>query len=101
MRQRSHVFNRLDDKPCLLEARDGVFATAAGAFDADFDVFHAEFDGFFRNLLGRHHTGKRRAFPAAFESAGAGRRPAQNVALHIGDRDDRVVEGRLDVRNPR
>src|SRR5690606_36359158 len=33
------------------------------------------------------------------EAAAAGRRPRERVALPVGDRDDRVVERRVDVRH--
>src|SRR5690606_24433725 len=36
----------------------------------------------------------------ALEPDPPGRRPGKKVALRIGDRDDRVVEGGLDVRDP-
>ena len=41
------------------------------------------------------------ALPAALEIPRASRRPSDTVALNVCDRDDRVVEGRLDVRDPR
>ena len=42
---------------------------------------------------------KRRAFSAAFESAGSSTGPTQRIAFGIGDRDGRVVKGRVNVRD--
>ena len=47
--------------------------------------------------LGGPLGGERRALAAALEADGAGRGPAQRVAVGVGDGDDRVVERRLDV----
>src|SRR5207244_3168013 len=46
-------------------------------------------------LLGGELCGERRGLARALEADVAGARPRQRVALEIGDRDDRVVEGRL------
>src|SRR5579862_8630396 len=43
--------------------------------------------------------GERRSLSAALEVHVAGTRPAQRVARRIGDRDDGVVEGRMDMRD--
>src|SRR5512132_3046954 len=51
-------------------------------------------------LLGRELRGERGGLPGTFEAHVAGARPAEGVPLLVGDRDDRVVEGRLDVRLP-
>ena len=48
-------------------------------------------------LLGGHLGGEGRALAGALEADVAGRGPREHVALEVGDRDDRVVEGRLDV----
>src|SRR4029077_8034504 len=53
-----------------------------------------------RGLLGGELRGERRGLAGALEADVAGARPRQRVALQVGNRDDRVVEGRLDVRLP-
>ena len=50
--------------------------------------------------LGRELRRERRALARALEPDVAGRGPRERVALLVGDRDDRVVERRLDVRDP-
>src|SRR5438132_9924380 len=53
-----------------------------------------------RGLLGGELRGERSGLAGALEANVAGARPAEGVPLLVGDRDDRVVEGRLDVRLP-
>src|SRR5204863_7350409 len=48
-------------------------------------------------LLGRHLGRERGALLRALEADVAGRGPGVDVALLVGDRDDRVVERALDV----
>src|SRR5262249_28076900 len=50
--------------------------------------------------LGRELRGERGRLARTLEADVARRRPGQRVALLVGDRDDRVVERRLDVRDP-
>ena len=97
---RRDVFDQLDVQARGLQRGDRTFATAAGAFDADFDVTHAELLRLFGRLLSRALAGKRSAFPRSFESRRAGRGPAQCIAFGIGDGHRRVVERRVDVSNP-
>src|SRR5690606_28550800 len=47
--------------------------------------------------LGRHLGGVRGGLARALEPDDARRRPAQNSTGRVGDGDDGVVEGRLDV----
>ena len=53
-----------------------------------------------RRVLRCYLSGIRSAFPSAAESAAPSARPADNVAFGIGDRNDRIVESRLNVRLP-
>src|SRR6202040_2711280 len=71
----------------------------AGATNTHFDVFHAMFLCGRACLLGGNLRGERRALARAAETAAARGRPGQCVALTIGDRDDRVVERSMDVRD--
>ena len=56
--------------------------------------------GFTGCIFRCHLCGKRGALPASLESSRSGRGPGNTVPLHIGDRDDRVVEGRLNMGDP-
>ena len=51
------------------------------------------------SLLGGDLRGERRALARAAEAATTRGRPGQRVALAVGDRDDRVVEGSMDMRD--
>src|SRR5690242_6388696 len=48
--------------------------------------------------VGGDLRGERRRLAGALEARGAGRLPRDHVAFLVGQRDDRVVEARLDVR---
>src|SRR5689334_17473663 len=93
VRQRRDVLDRLDVEPRLLQGADGRLAAGPGALDADLDLFDAELRRLLRGPLGRALRGERRALTRALVSDGAGARPTEGVALRVGDRDDRVVEG--------
>ena len=100
MRQRGDVFDRLDLQPGRLQGRDRAFPAAAGSLHLHVDFLDAELRRLFGRLLGGKLTGKRRALAASLEPARAGARPAERVALRVGDRHRRVVERRLDESNP-
>ena len=71
----------------------------AGSLDPDLQVLDAAFLRGAPGRFGRDLRGERRRFPRAFEAGAARRCPRQRIALAIGDRDDRVVEGRVNVRD--
>src|SRR5690606_35856701 len=74
-------------------------AAGAGALDADFECLDAVFLCHAASRLGGHLGGERSGFARALEAGTARRRPGQRVALAIGNGDDRVVEGRMNVRD--
>ena len=94
-----HVFDRADFQADGLQRADGGFTAGAGTFDADFDFLHAVrhrlAGGVLRDLL----RGVGRALARAFETDAAGAGPADQVALHVGDGDLRVVESGENVRD--
>jgi len=95
--QGAHVFDRFYFETRGFEGGDGTFATTAGAFDSDFDIFDAKLPSLLGGLLCGTLPGKGRAFSAAFESASAGTCPAERIALGVGDRDRGVVKSRNNV----
>ena len=97
VRQGRDVFDRLNLQASGFQRGDRTFAAAAGAFYFYVDVLHAKLARLFSHLLGSTLAGKRSALAASFEPARAGAGPTERVALGIGDRDHRVVEGRHDV----
>src|SRR4029077_1560552 len=80
-----------------LERADRLFATGTRPLDIDLDLAHAVLHRPAGGAFGRERGGVRRALPGAPEAGHAGGAPADHGAVRIGDRDDRVVEGRLDV----
>src|SRR6185437_12306347 len=64
-----------------------------------FHVLHAVLLGSHAGLLRGHLGGKRGALAGAAETTATRSRPGKRVSLAIGDRDDGVVEARMDVRD--
>jgi len=97
MGQWCNVFDGTDVQAGGLEGTDGGFAAASGPFNFHFNLFDAKF----LSLIGAGFSGalggKRSALATPLESTRTSRRPAQHVAVGIGDRHDCIVERRLDV----
>src|SRR3954447_25343738 len=81
-----------------LQRADRGLAPGARALHEDLDLLHALLDALARGGVGRHLRGEGGRLAGALEARAAGRLPRDHVALAVGQRDDRVVEGRLDVR---
>src|SRR5688500_2821667 len=81
-----------------LERPDGLLASAAGALHEDLDLAHAVLHRALGGQVGRLRRGVGRALARALEADQAGAAPADDVSGRVGDRHDRVVERRLDVR---
>src|SRR6185295_472816 len=99
VRDRRDVADVGDLETAGVKRAHGRLAARAGALDAHFDHLHAVLLRAHAGLLGCNLRGERRALARAAETAAAGRRPGQRVALAIRDRDDRVVEGSVHVRD--
>src|SRR5918994_7289787 len=99
MRDRRHVFDARDLQSAAIQRADRGFASRPRAAHADFDGAQAVFLGRYARLLRRHLRGERRALARAAKTGAARRRPGERVALPVGDRDDRVVERRVDMRH--
>src|SRR6185436_15017187 len=69
----------------------------AGTLNLHLDLADAELLSLLRRALGRLLGRERGGLARAFIADRAGGRPAERVAARIGDRDDRVVEGGLDM----
>ena len=81
------------------ESADGAFTAGTGTADANVDRPETTFlrltAGGDSGLL----RGERRALAGAAETERTGAGPGNRIALDIGNRDDGVVEGRLDVND--
>src|SRR5207248_7755985 len=100
VRNRGHVLDAADLDPRVLQRADGGLAARARALHQHIDLAHAVLHGPSGALLGSQLGGERCRLAGALEPDVAGRRPRQDVALHVGDGHDGVVEGALDVRDP-
>src|SRR5665213_4388041 len=97
MRNRRHVFDGTDFKANRLNRADRGFATRARTFDADFNFFHSVRHCLTRRILRDLLRSVSRAFARAFETNATGARPTDEISLHVGDGDLRVVESGKNV----
>ena len=100
MRKWGHVLNRGHLQTCVLQVDDRLLAAGAGTFHFDLDLDHPALARLVGDLLGCSTGGERGALAGALETDGPGRRPGDRLAVGVGDGDDRVVERRLNVRDP-
>src|SRR4051812_4765319 len=95
---RGDVAHAGDLEPRGLQGADGGLATRAGALDEDLDLLEALLDPLAGGGVGGDLRGEGRRLARALEAGAAGGPPREDVALAVGEADDRVVERRLDVR---
>ena len=86
-------------KPDVVQRAHRGLPSGAGTAHLHFEALHADLRRRVPRLLGGDLRREGRALARSTEAAAAGGRPAQRVALPIRDRDDRVVEGSVDVRD--
>src|SRR5450755_1586896 len=92
VRNRGDVLNRADLQAGRLQGPDGSLPARAGTLHEDVDFAHAVLHRTARGGLRSHLGGKRRRLARALEADLAGRRPRDDAAAWVGDRDDGVVE---------
>src|SRR4029077_3638656 len=98
VRLRGDVADTEDHEAGGLERTDRGLAAGAGPLDEDLDLLEAVLHALAGGRVGGHLRGERRRLARAFEAGGAGGLPRDDVPFAVGERDDRVVEARLDVR---
>src|SRR6185436_9569842 len=89
-----------DFEPGGLERADRLLAAGTGALDVDLDLTHAVLHRTLGRAVGRQGRRIRCALAGALEPGDAGRAPADDRTVEVGDGDDRVVERGLDVNVP-
>ena len=97
MRYRRHIADRRDRETGCGQGTQGGFAPGTRPLDADFQRFHAMLLRLPTGILCGHLRGIGCRFPATAEPLTARGRPRNRIALHVGNRDFGVVEGRVDV----
>ena len=80
-----------------LQGADGGLAAGAGTLHVHGNLVQAMLHCRLGSGLGGHLRGERRGFAGALEADRAGGLPRDDVALGVGDRNDGVVERRLDM----
>src|SRR5436305_3244139 len=95
---RRHVLDAEDLEPRSLQRTDRGFAAGARPFHEDLDLLEAMLHALARTRIGGDLRRERRRLARALEAGRAGGLPRDHVAVLVGERDDRVVERRLDVR---
>src|SRR3954449_5669742 len=98
VRLRGDVADGRDLQAGGLERADRRLAPGARALHEDLDLLQALLDALAGRRVSRHLGGERRRLARALETGAAGGLPGDDVARLVGERDDRVVERRLDVR---
>src|SRR6476660_3246308 len=98
VRHRRHILDPGDLEPGRGQGTDRRLTARTRALHEHIDLLQAVLLRGARGLLGGELRGERGRLARALEADVAGARPGQRVALQVCDRDDRVVERRLDVR---
>src|SRR6185369_8392894 len=96
---RGHVRNRDDADTQRGESTHGRFTTGARTLDLDFEVLDALVLSGAACHFGGDLRGERGGLARTLEALATTRGPRQCIALAVGDRDDRVVERRVNVSN--
>src|SRR4051794_16215203 len=81
-----------------LQRADRGLTARARALDEDLDLLHALLDALAGGRVGGDLCGEGSRLAGALEAGAAGGLPGDDVALAVGEGDDRVVEAGLDVR---
>src|SRR6266567_4531062 len=97
VRLRRHVLDTEDLEACSLQRANRGLTPRARALHEDLDLLQAVLHALACTRVGGHLCGERRRLTRALEASRAGGLPGDHVAFLVGERDDRVVERRLDV----
>ena len=97
MRDGSDILDGADSHAGGLEGGDGGVTSGTSALDPDFEFNDAEFCGAECAFSGGPLSRKGGAFSGAFVPDGSGGIPAEGFAIDIGNGNQGIVKGRLDV----
>ena len=97
MGNRSDILNDGDFKSDGLHGADRGFTAGSGTLDANLDFLEPVSHGLTAGILGNHLGGIGRTLTGAFESHLPGAGPADHRTAQVGDTDDGVVKGGLDM----
>ena len=98
MRDRGEICNRIDFDAGSRDSADSCIATKSDALHIDVNTAKAVFFfGNFTCLLGSDTCGVSGALLGTAETVGTGRRLSENTAGLVGDANDGIVEGCVDM----
>ena len=100
MRYGGNVLDQGNLKSGTLKGPQGRFSTRPRSVHVDLDGLHALLHRLLCSVLCGHLRGKGRALTRTLEFHRPGTGPAYCVSTHIRDRDQRIVERRLDMGDP-
>lgn len=100
MRDRCDVTNEADLEANGIDGPHGGLTSGTGAFDQNADTAHAVFLRFARSDFSSLLGGERSALAGPFKTGSSTARPAHDIPVHIGEGDNRVIEGRADMGDP-
>ena len=95
-----NVLDQGDLKSGTLKGPQGRLTTRPRAVYMDLDGLHALLHRLLCGVLCGHLCRKRRALTRALELHRPGTGPTYGISTHIRDRDQRIVERRLDMGDP-
>ena len=98
MRNRCDILNILNTESQSIQGTNSRLAAGAWPTNANVNIFDTELERGFAGLVRRNLGCKRCRFTRSTETTTAGRCPREGITLAIGNRDDRVIEGSMDVR---
>src|SRR5690606_25772590 len=100
VRDRRDVADRADRQAGGGKCLHCRLPSAARTLHPHVDALHPELESFLRCLLCSDGGGEGRRLLGPLEPRLPRASPLHRIACHVGDRDDRVVEGRLDEGDP-
>lgn len=99
MRHWGNVLDLGDLDAQVVQCAHCGFATRTRALDAHFQVLHAALNRDFTSCFSRNLRCERGRFTRTLEASTTGGCPRQRIALTVGDGNDGVVEGSVNVRD--
>src|SRR5215831_1216694 len=99
MRNRRHVADVGDAYPRVGDRAQRRFTAGAGPFYQDGHAAQPVFHRLTNRVFGCDLSGKRSALARTLEALRTGGAPSDDISGNVGDGDDGVVEGRVDVNH--
>ena len=99
MRDGRNVFNHRDAETCTSQRTKRRLTTGSWTVHKDTDLLHAMIHGLFSGVSGHKLGCEGSGLTRALKALSTCGRLGNHVTLYVRDRDDRIVERRVYVRN--